>query len=365
LKKTSKRKYDHIKLGIEESFESKVDPGFKDIQLIHTSLPEINLDEVDVSTRFLKHHLNAPLIIEPITGGIPEASNINRNLAEAAEEIGIAIGVGSQRAALEDTNMINTYSIIREKAPSVPVLANIGCPQLLSEEAEEYIKNAINMLNADALVIHLNPLQESIQPEGQTTFRNVLLKIAEISKKINVPIIVKETGAGISYEIAKALKSTGISVIDVAGLGGTSWAGVEYYRALSLHDSIRKSLGICFWDWGIPTIVSLVEVLECTSLKTIASGGVRNGLDVAKAITLGADLGGLALPLLKAAVKSKKHLLDYLQKMVQEIKLTMFLTGSANIHSLKNKPVVITGKTAEWLTLRGIDISHYARRSFK
>lgn len=348
------RKFDHIKIGIEESVESSIDPGFNDVRLIHNSLPEIDLVEVNTSTSFLNYHLQAPLVIEPITGGVPQAKRINSNLAEAAEDLGIAIGVGSQRAALEDVNMIETYTIVRDKAPSVPVFANIGSPQLVEEEAEEYAKEAVRMLNADALMIHLNPLQEAVQPEGQTNFKGITDRISKIAKKIKVPVIVKETGAGICREVAEHLKLAGITIVDVSGLGGTSWAAVEYYRALRARNLQKAYLGKAFWDWGIPTVTSLLEIRSVPGLKVIASGGVRSGIDVAKVLALGADLAGMALPLLKPATKDKDSVKNWLMNLVEELKVAMFLTASVNVNSLKKASLVIMGQTDLWIKQRGL-----------
>jgi isopentenyl-diphosphate delta-isomerase len=354
LKKTGLRKIDHIRLAIEKPVESETDPGFKDVRLIHVGLPEMDLNDVDMSTTFLGRRLKAPLIIEPITGGVSEAAEINRNLAEAAEEAEVAIGVGSQRAALEDEDVAETYTVVREVASSVPVLANIGCPQLLSDEAEEHVKKVVDMLKADALMIHLNPLQEAIQPEGETCFRGVLRRMAEIVKTLPVPVIVKETGSGISREVAGSLKSIGVSIIDVAGLGGTNWAAVEHYRALEARNLQKARLGQSFRDWGIPTVASLLEVLSIPGIQVIASGGVRTGIDVAKAIALGAELAGLARPLLKPAVESGEAVKKALMTVVEELKVSMFLTGSPNIKTLKRAPLIITGETYEWVKQRGI-----------
>ncbi len=344
-------------MAIEESVESNVDPGFSDIRLIHVSLPEINLNEVDVSTSFLNRRLRAPIMIEPITGGTLLAKGINSNLAEAAEDIGVALGVGSQRAALEDGQMIETYSIVRDKAPSVPILANIGCPQLLGEKAELYVKEAVKMLKADALVIHLNSLQEAVQPEGQTNFKGVVQKIREIVKKLNVPIIAKETGAGISREVAKRLKSAGVSMIDISGLGGTSWAAVEYYRAFRARNPQKARLGKKFWDWGIPTVASILEVKSISGMKVIASGGVRTGIDVAKSLAIGADyLAGMALPFLKPATKDSASVKNVLNNLIEELKTAMFLTGSPNIKFLKKASFVMIGQTKQWIEQRGINI---------
>lgn len=354
LRITPSRKIDHIKIGIEEYIESNIDPGFKDVKLVHVSLPEINLNEIDTSTTFLNHHLHAPIIIEPITGGAPETKMINSNLAEAAEDFQIAIGVGSQRSALENEEMIDTYTIVRDKAPSVPVIANLGCPQLLDDNAEDLVRNAVSMLNADAIMIHLNALQEAVQPEGQTNFKGGASKISEVIKKISVPIIIKETGAGISREVAQKLQSIGVSIIDVAGLGGSSWAAVEYYRALKAQKKQKARLGKVFWDWGIPTVVSLVEVRSIDGLKLISSGGVRSGLDIAKSLALGADLAGMALPLLKPATKNVNQVRNFLNNIIEELRVAMFLTSSSTILSLKQTPFIIIGQTKEWLNQRKV-----------
>lgn len=361
MKITSARKIDHIKLSIEKSVESNIDAGFKDVRFVHMSLPEIDLSDIDIHIKFLKHRLFAPLIIESITGGTPRAKKINGNLAEAAEDLGIAIGVGSQRAALENRNLIDTYTIVRDKAPSVPVLANLGAPQLLDENAVDYAMEAIEMLNANALIIHLNALQEAVQPEGQTNFKEVFKKLSEISRKIDVPLIAKETGAGISFEIAKYLKSAGVKIIDVGGLGGTSWAAVEYYRASKAKKGNKAKLGKTFWDWGIPTVASLVEVNSIHGMTSIASGGVRTGLDVAKAIALGANIVGMALPLLKPATQDSMKVKKVLDNIIQELKTAMFLTGAKDIKSLKNMPVVIYGPTKEWLIQRGFKIKYLTK----
>lgn len=339
---------------MEKPVESNIDPGFKDVRLIHVSLPEMDLNDVDTTTVFLGRRLKAPLMIEPMTGGVPEAAEINRNLAEAAEEMGVAIGVGSQRAALENEEMVETYTVVRKAAPSAPVFANIGCPQLLSDEAEEHVKEIVDMLKADALMIHLNPLQEAIQPEGETRFRGVLKRMGEIVKTLSVPVIVKETGSGICREVAASLKSIGVSIVDVAGLGGTSWAAVEYYRALKARNLQKARLGQSFWNWGIPTVASLLEVLSVPGIHAIASGGVRTGIDAAKAIALGAELAGLARPLLKPAVKSGEAVKKTLTAIAEELKVSMFLTASRNVKALKKAPLIITGETYQWVKQRGL-----------
>lgn len=357
--KIKARKLDHLTISLTKKVESNKPPGFNDVTLIHNALPEINKNEIDLSINLFGCKLNAPLIIEPMTGGTFKAIKINASLAEAAEKLKIGIGVGSQRAALEDPSLKKTYTIVREKAPTTLVLANIGCSQILGEKGLEKAKEAVEMINANALTIHLNSLQESIQPEGETKFKGVLNAISQVIKKLNVPVIIKETGAGISMEVARKLENIGVEFIDIAGLGGTSWASVEYYRAKANSNKILKALGKTFWDWGIPTVASLIEVKSSTKIKVIASGGIRTGLDAAKSIALGAEAVGLALPLLKQAIKGVKQTMQFLKIIIEELKTAMFLTGSKNLIELKNVPVVISGETAIWLFERGITPNNF------
>jgi isopentenyl-diphosphate delta-isomerase len=357
--KIKARKLDHLTISLTKKVESNKPPGFNDVTLIHNALPEINKNEIDLSINLFGCKLNAPLIIEPMTGGTFKAIKINASLAEAAEKLKIGIGVGSQRAALEDPSLKKTYTIVREKASTTLVLANIGCSQILGEEGIEKAREAVEMINANALTIHLNSLQESIQPEGETKFKGVLNAISQVIKKLNVPVIIKETGAGISMEVAKKLENIGVKFVDIAGLGGTSWASVEYYRAKANSNKILEALGKTFWDWGIPTVASLIEVKSSTKIKVIASGGIRTGLDAAKSIALGAEAVGLALPLLKHAIKGVKQTMQFLKIIIEELKTAMFLTGSKNLIELKNVPVVISGETAIWLFERGINLNNF------
>lgn len=356
------RKLDHLSIALAKEVEASVPPGFEDVTLVHNATPELDREDIDLSIKLLDHELRAPILIEPMTGGVPEAMKINASLAEAAEELGLGVGVGSQRAALKDPSLRKTYQIVREKAPTTLILANIGCSQILGSEGVENARRAIEMIDADALSIHLNPLQESIQPEGETKFKGVLEGIAQIVKEIETPVIVKETGAGISMEAARKLEGIGVQVVDVAGLGGTSWASVEYYRAKAASNKTLAMLGKTFWNWGIPTVASLIEVKASTKVKVIASGGVRTGLDAAKSIALGAEAVGLALPLLKPAARGPKMVIERLKIVIEELKTAMFLTGARNVEALKNVPVVISGKTSEWLSRRGINLNDYARR---
>jgi len=319
---------------------------------------------VDTSVEFFSHRLSAPILIESITGGTKRALEINAALAEAAEMLGLAMGVGSQRAAIDDPSLEYTFKIAREKAPNAFLIANLGAPQLARGYGIPEAEKAVEMIGANALFIHTNPLQEAIQPEGETDYRGVIPKIKEIVEGVKVPVIVKETGAGIAAEEAKKIENVGVGGVDVSGAGGTSWAAVEYFRAKKAKNKFRERLGMSFWDWGIPTVASIVEVHQSTRLKIIASGGVRNGIDVAKSIALGADVAGLAMPLLKPALQGTKNVRETLQVLISEFKTAMFLTGCEEIEGLKRSHVVITGKTAEWLQARGFTLEDYARRGY-
>jgi len=360
---TAKRKLGHIQTTLREQVQSHVSTGFDDVRLIHRALPEIDRDEIDLSTEMFGHRLRAPLIIESMTGGTPQAARINRTLAKVAEKLGIAMGLGSQRAGIEAESLAYTYRIAREVAPSIPLFANLGCPQIARDDGLDRARKAVDMIQATGLFIHLNALQESVQYEGETHFGGMLKRISSLASGLPVPVLVKETGAGISKETAKAVEEAGVRGINVAGLGGTSWAAVEYYRARKKNSKLQADLGMTFWDWGTPTVPSIVEVANSTSLNVFASGGVRNGLHIAKAIALGAHYGGLALPMLKSASAGEKAATTRLTTMIEELRNAMFLTGSRNLEELRSTPLIITGATYQWLTQRGFDVTKYATRS--
>jgi len=360
---TEKRKLSHIQTTLHKDVQSRTPTGFDDVRLIHKALPEIDRDEIDLSTELFGHKLKAPLIIESMTGGTPLAAKINRTLAKVAEKLGIGMGVGSQRAGIEDESLAYTFRVAREAAPSIPLFANLGCPQIVRDDGLERAKKAVDMIEATGLFIHLNALQESVQFEGETDFSGVLAKISALASGLSVPILVKETGAGISKETAQALEQAKVKGINVSGLGGTSWAAVEYYRARAKKLRLQMELGTTFWDWGTPTVPSIIEVANSTKLKVFASGGVRNGLHIAKAIALGANYGGLAIPMLKSASSGEKPVIARLTVVIEELRNAMFLTGSRNFEELLNAPLIITGTTCQWLTQRGFDLSRYARRN--
>ncbi|MCX9013820.1 MAG: type 2 isopentenyl-diphosphate Delta-isomerase [Candidatus Methanoperedens sp.] len=362
---TSARKIEHLKLCVEKDVEARKSStgtrmsGFDDIALIHNCLPGINKDSLDMGTVFLGSKLDAPLLIASMTGGHPGTKAANAALAGAAEELRIGIGVGSQRAAIEDPQLEDSFRVVRDKAPNAFVYGNVGAAQL-NEFGIEGLEKAVEMIDADAMAIHLNFLQEAVQPEGNVDAAGCIEAIRQTCRELSVPVIVKETGAGISHAQAVAIRDAGAAAIDVGGLGGTSWAGVETYRARERGDILCEHLGTEFWNWGIPTAVSIVE--SSVSIPLIATGGVRTGLDVAKSIALGASLCGIALPLVAPALKSRDDVIDRLELVIEELKVAMFLTGSRNVEEIGNTPAVITGKTKEFLEQRGFETGKFARK---
>jgi isopentenyl-diphosphate delta-isomerase len=356
--KTEKRKAEHIRICLEQKAQArKATAGFEDIQLIHRALPEVDRQKISLSTSFLGKKFSAPLIVGAMTGGTEEATKINASIAEAVEKLHLGMGVGSQRAAIEDKKLEKTYAIARKKAPTAFLIANIGGVQLVHGYGLKEVKKVVEMIDADAVALHLNAVQEAVQPEGQTSFKGVLAKIGEIAGELDKPVIVKETGCGISAEDAKALEAAGVKAIDVGGVGGTSFAAVEYYRSTNLNN-----MGEIFWDWGIPTAVSLIETTQSVKIPVIASGGVRSGLDIAKSLALNASLASISQPMLETAVKGTKETEELLSRLMDELRNAMFLVGAKNLESLAKVPVVVTGKTAEWLNMRGFNIKKYAQR---
>jgi isopentenyl-diphosphate delta-isomerase len=357
-----KRKERHLRLSLDKDVQSDISTGFEDIHLVHLALPEINLEEVSTKTVLLGKELSSPLIVSAITGGTEYAKEINSTLASVAEQHGIGIGVGSQRIALENSKLEHTFTIVREKAPTTLVMGNIGCPQLSLGWGVDEARKCVEMIKADVLSIHMNPLQEVVQIGGNTNFRDVLEKINNISAELDVPLLMKETGSGISKEIAIDLESSGVSALEVSGVGGTSWAAVEHHIARAEGKKNQELLGGSLWNWGIPTAISVFETKESTNLEIIASGGLRTGLEMAKAIALGANAVGIAKPFLEKAVEGQKVLSDYIEEILMELRAVMFLVGAKNIEELKTVPVVILGRTAEWLRVRGFDIESLANR---
>ncbi len=358
----TKRKQRHIRVSLEENVDSDIPTGFGDVSLVHRAIPEIDLADVDASIELFGKHLNAPLIISAITGGTEEAERINRTLATVAERLGVGIGVGSQRIAIQQPEVERTFKVVREAAPHALVIANIGCPQLSLGWGIKEARRAVEMVEADALAIHMNPLQEAVQVGGDTNFKGIVGKVKALTSELGVPVVMKETGAGISYEDARRLEAVGVAGFEISGLGGTSWAAVEHHIAREVGEGRMEYLGKTLWNWGIPTTCSLVEVRAASSGKVIASGGLRTGLDAAKALALGADAVGIAKPFLQKAVEGEEALEKHIETIIAETRISMFLSGARKVAEMDKVPAVVTGWTAEWLRTRGFDPAPLAIR---
>lgn len=326
------RKAEHIELALDRGMQLQ-GRCFDDWRLPHCALPEIDLAAVDLRTSFLGKPLAGPLLVSCMTGGTSEAEGINKNLAAGAQRAGVAIGVGSQRKAIEDPSMRGTFQV-RDVAPDVPLLANLGAVQLNYGYGIEQCRAAVEMIDADALVLHLNPLQEALQPEGDGNFSGLADKIADIAARLEVPVIVKEIGMGLSGDVGRRLVDAGVNILDTAGLGGTSWARIEARRAAD------DELGETFSDWGIDTPDSIRQLREIPGVTVIGSGGVRNGLDAAKAIALGADLAGLAYPFLQVATVSAEAVQSAIERALRELRIAMFCAGAADLAALRRTPIL-------------------------
>ncbi len=331
------RKSNHIRINLEEDVHSGITNGLEAYRFTHQALPELNLEDVDLSVEIFGKRLQAPILISSMTGGTQEAAVINRTLAAAAQQAGVAMGVGSQRAALEHPEMASTYQI-RSVAPDALLFANLGAVQLNYGYGLDHCQRAVDMIAADALILHLNPLQEAVQPNGDTRFSGLLNKIEAICHSLPVPVIAKEVGWGFSEQAARQLAAAGVAAIDVAGAGGTSWSQVEMHRA---ENESQKRLAAAFVNWGIPTAESIRQVRRgAPGLPIFASGGLRNGVDIAKSIALGATLGGMAGPFLKAAVQSLEITLQTIAELRREIQVCMFVAGAGTIEKLQQTPLV-------------------------
>jgi isopentenyl-diphosphate delta-isomerase len=333
---TSSRKADHIRINLEEDVRSGRSTGLEHYHFIHQALPEINLEDIDLGQELFNRRLEFPLLISSMTGGTDEAQQINMILAEAAEQTGIAMGLGSQRVAIEHPELAYSFKV-RNYAPNILLFANLGAIQLNYGYGFDECQRAVDMVEADALILHLNALQEAVQPEGDTQFAGLLEKIEHICKLLPVPVVVKEVGWGISYVTALRLAESGVSAIDVAGAGGTSWSQVEMHRATTQS---QARLASAFIDWGIPTADSIQLVRQAApGLFVFASGGLRTGIDIAKCIALGATLGGMASPFLKAAAISLDATIQTINEIKREIQVCLFAAGANNITSLQNTPL--------------------------
>ncbi|MBZ6495054.1 type 2 isopentenyl-diphosphate Delta-isomerase [Natrinema longum] len=351
MPETSNRKDDHIRIIETEDVET-TGAGFADIELVHEALPESHRDEIETTTTLFGHELAAPIVIESMTGGHPNTTKLNRALAAAAQRTNVAMGVGSQRAGLEldDGDVLESYTVVRDAAPDAFLYGNVGAAQLLEYDVDD-VETAVEMIDADAMAIHLNFLQEAVQPEGDIDARGCLAAIERVADELSVPVIVKETGNGISRETATRLADAGVDAVDVAGQGGTTWSGIEAHRAAAVDADRQERLGHLFRDWGIPTAVSTLEaaaVHDCV----IASGGVRSGLDIATAIALGARAGGLAKPFLAPAGQGTDAVVELIETLVLELRTAMFVTGSASISELRGAEYAVLGRTKEYLEQR-------------
>jgi isopentenyl-diphosphate delta-isomerase len=335
------RKIDHLDLTEGKKVEMVVSNGLDKYRLVHNALPEIDFNKINLSTQFLGKKLKAPILVSSMTGGSAKAGLINKNLAGVCQELGIAMGVGSQRIIfdcgktdiLHKDNILDSFNI-RKTAPDILLFANLGAVQFNNGFTYVQAKEAITKIRADALVLHLNPLQEAIQSEGNRNFSNLLQKIKQLAGQFEYPLIIKEVGNGISFGVARDLVKSGIRIIDTAGAGGTSWAYIEAKRSANLK------LAQVFRDWGIPTSDSIIACKKAKAT-VIASGGIRNGVEVAKAIILGASMAGIGLPLLDLAANSKDGLRSYLEEIIMELKISMFCLGVDSIDKLKDNSSLI------------------------
>jgi len=331
------RKADHIKINLEQDVRSALTTGLETYHFVHEALPELDLNRIDTTLNLFGKTLTSPTLVSSMTGGTAEAETINLRLAEAAQECRVAMGVGSQRAAIEHPEQAQTFQV-RRVAPDILLFANLGAVQLNYGYGVDECRRAVDMIQADALYLHLNPLQEAVQDAGDTNWIGIAAKIEEVCKKLEVPVIAKEVGWGISEKTAKLLADCGVQAIDVAGAGGTSWSQVEMHRA---PDEFTRQLAATFVGWGIPTAESILNVKKAVPGMTIfASGGLKDGLDIAKCIALGATLGGMAGQFLKSAAISTEKTVDMMNLTKRQIAVTMFACGAASIEDLQNTTLI-------------------------
>lgn len=326
------RKEDHIRIVNEEQVEPIKSP-FQKYRLPYSALPDLDLNNIDTSCKFLGYNLSFPFLVASMTGGPAKTGSINENLARACNEAGVGLGLGSMRIALKDEAAAKSFQV-KKYCPDVPVIANLGLVQLNYGFGAEEINKLIEIADADAIFLHVNHLQEAVQPEGDVNFSNLIEKLQKLLPKISKPVIIKEVGTGIDFATAKLLKEIGIQWIDVSGMGGTSWTVVEAYRR-------KDDLGFVFAEEGIPTDEAIVTCKSLSDINLIAEGGIRNGLDIAKAIVLGADLAAAAKPMLKPALTSITECVNTLERFKREFKVAMFTSGAANISELKSKKIVL------------------------
>jgi len=334
---TTNRKADHIRINLEENVRSGLSTGLEHYRFDHRALPELDLEAIDLAQTLFGKRLLAPILVSSMTGGTDEAATLNRRLAGAAQQAGIAMGVGSQRAALETPALAATFQVRRE-APDILLFANLGAVQLNYQYGVEHCRRAVEMIEADALILHFNALQEAVQPEGDTRFAGLLKKVEAVCKALPAPVIAKEVGWGFSREDARRLAEAGVAAIDVAGAGGTSWSQVEMYRA---RNESQRRLAAAFADWGIPTAEAIQHARQAApGVIIFASGGLRNGVDIAKCLALGASLGGMAGPFLKAAAQSQEAAVQLMAELRREIQVCMFAAGAGSLAALQATPLL-------------------------
>ncbi|MDW8083793.1 MAG: type 2 isopentenyl-diphosphate Delta-isomerase [Candidatus Caldarchaeum sp.] len=345
------RKADHIKISLEKDVSYRKTTWLEYVELVHQAAPDFDPEEIETETEFLGRRFSHPLVIESMTGGTALAEKINANLAEAAARFNIPMGVGSQRVGIVRPETAKTFRAARDHGPDAFLIANIGAAQLV-EHGVEFAEKAIEMIDANALAIHLNPLQEIVQPDGKARSKNFFKILRKLKHQVSVYIILKEIGCGLSREVVEAADYAGVDAFDVAGSGGTNWTLIEMMRAEEVRDEAKKSLAEVFLEWGIPTAAAVVEAVSVTSKPVIASGGLRTGLDSAKALALGASMTGLARPFLEPATKSTEEVLATLNRLSTELKTAMYLTSSKTIADLKRAPKVLTGPLSQWVSQR-------------
>jgi isopentenyl-diphosphate delta-isomerase len=354
------RKADHLRMAATAPVDSGRSAGFEDVHLLHAAVPEVDLGAIDLSVELVGRHLRLPLVIAAMTGGHEEGGRVNAVLGRAAERFGIAMGVGSQRAALVDPDLRETYAVTREAAPTAFLIANIGATQLVAQGATGPISRAqlgelLDMIRADALAVHLNPLQELVQTEGQRDARGHVDAIRDLAGSIGIPVVAKETGGGMRRDVAVALAAAGVAAIDVGGVGGTSFAAIEALRAEARGDERGVRLGTLLRDWGVPTVAS-IGFARHAGLPIIATGGIRSGVDAAKAIAMGATAVGVARPLLQAALAGDDAVAAWITRFAEELRAAMFLSGSPDVAALRAQPTVVVGETAAWLQAGTADV---------
>jgi len=346
------RKLDHLRIVLEKDVEGPLTTMLEYVFIPHQAAPGVGPEDVELDTEFLGKRLKAPIVISGMTGGAPGTERINRALAAVAREFGLAMGIGSQRAALENPSLTYTYRVVREEAPEAPIIGNIGAAEVMKYPTEK-VEAAVSMIEADALAIHLNLAQEAAQPEGTPSFKGILSRVLELKDRLQVPIIIKEVGNGLSYEVALSFAREGINHFDTQGSGGTNWVLVEKYRARESGDAVKEAVATNLLDWGIPTAASVIEVWNAAPHAVIiGSGGVRTAHDAVKLLRLGASLVGMARPFLVAYEKGT--LKEFTEGFIQALRMALMMAGARNVDELRERPVILTSLLKQWVEARNL-----------